>query len=162
MPEKHVVLTKVEKADYQGKEYRKITTQDGQQFNVKEGKNGALRKKWLLLEQCIGKTITLNMGDYQGKEYVQDILLPLPENAPVNNAPATPQVYPNTQFRSFAMSYSKDLVVAGELDIRDIARCADYILGWLEGKVTTHGLDDVGWMLPKGEVTPKVEKKTKE
>jgi hypothetical protein len=35
---------------------------------------------------------------------------------------------------SFALSYSKDLVVAGKVDLKDILKTADKFYEWLEGK----------------------------
>lgn len=35
---------------------------------------------------------------------------------------------------SFALSYSKDLVVAGKVDIKEILTCADKLYNWLESK----------------------------
>lgn len=37
---------------------------------------------------------------------------------------------------SFALSYAKDLVVGGKVDIKDIIRTADQFYTWLEGKKT--------------------------
>ncbi len=87
-----MILTKVDKADYQGKEYRVITLSDGSTFNVKSGQNGILRAKWGLLEQGIGQEITLTMGEYKGKPFVADFVIgaatTIAPQAPV--VPATP------------------------------------------------------------------------
>lgn len=91
MSSKNVKLISVEKREYQGNEYRHIVTDDGE-YNVKNGKQDCLKKKWALLDQAVGKPITLNLGEYEGKPYVQDIILPLPAGAPVNNPPPQQQI----------------------------------------------------------------------
>jgi hypothetical protein len=49
--------------------------------------------------------------------------------------------------RSMCLSYAKDLVVAGKVEVKNIGKCADYLLGWLDGTVKTNGLVDTSWMI---------------
>ena len=84
---KEVILTNVEKAEFDGKEYRKITTVDGQTYNIKDGREGCLRRKWLLLEECIGKPIKLTLDLYKGKQYVAGLELPIGKSAMKNSPP---------------------------------------------------------------------------
>jgi len=46
---------------------------DGLYYNVKQGREGALKAKWELLQK--GNKIKLTLGEYKGKPFVQDVEL---------------------------------------------------------------------------------------
>ena len=65
-----IVIDKIEDADYQGKPYKRIRGMDGLAYNIKSGQNDKLKNKWPLLQE--GSAIILSVGQYQGKDFVQD------------------------------------------------------------------------------------------
>jgi hypothetical protein len=137
METKQVTLNKVEHAEYNGKEYRKIVTDQGT-FNIKDGKGGSLRNQWGLLDQCIGKVITLNMGDFEGKPFVASMILPIPgarePQQPIQDMQGKINHTEDNRVRSMAVSYSKDLVVAGQIQLADLYNQAHDIEEYLNNK----------------------------
>ena len=65
-----VIIDRVEDDDYQGKAFKKVTDKTGKTFNVKYGREGALKAKWPLLVP--GTAIEITWGEYNGKPFVQD------------------------------------------------------------------------------------------
>ncbi len=65
-----VIIDRVEDDDYQGKSFKKVTDKTGKTFNVKYGREGALKAKWPLLVP--GTAIEIEWGDYNGKPFVKD------------------------------------------------------------------------------------------
>jgi len=73
MPEKIITIEDVEDKAYEGKPYKRVMDTDGLYYNVKQGKEGALKAKWKLLQK--GNKIKLTLGEYKGKPFVQDVEL---------------------------------------------------------------------------------------
>ena len=71
MPEKIITIEDVEDKAYEGKPYKRVMDTDGLYYNVKQGKEGALKAKWELLQK--GNKIKLTLGEYKGKPFVQDV-----------------------------------------------------------------------------------------
>ena len=65
-----VIIDRVEDGDYQGKSFKKVTDKTGKTFNVKYGREGALKAKWPLL--IPGNAIEIEWGEYNGKPFVKD------------------------------------------------------------------------------------------
>ena len=112
------IIKSVEKKDWQGKEYRQVTGEDGTVINVKKGQEGYLMAKWPDLDNGVGLAIDVSIGQYQGKDYVKDFKFVKDELAqkvdvtkpvPVKEirVDKKPDVG-NGKNRSFALAYAKD------------------------------------------------------
>ena len=64
------VIDKIEDDAYQGKDFKKVTLKDGSVLKVKHGREGFLKEKWGELQ--VDRAYEWTMGDYQGKQFVQD------------------------------------------------------------------------------------------
>jgi hypothetical protein len=84
-----VILQEIKDAEYNGAPYKKITTSGGV-FNLKE----KFKDVWPLLPECIGKSINLELGNYQGNPFIKSIKLPIGEatqpEQPIQKAPQKP------------------------------------------------------------------------
>jgi len=63
-------IVSIEDGSYQGKDFKKVTLGDGTSLKVKYGREGMLKAKWGDLQ--VGRAYTFVMGDYNGKQFVQD------------------------------------------------------------------------------------------
>ena len=75
----------IDDAEYDGKKFKKVILASGKVHNVKQGRGGALKEKWPLLE--VGKIFKPKLGTFQGKSYVEDFEV---EDAPAGSAPVRP------------------------------------------------------------------------
>ncbi|KKL08016.1 hypothetical protein LCGC14_2580130, partial [marine sediment metagenome] len=117
MADQIVVIDKVEDDSYDGKDFKKVTDKAGQVWKIKQGRGGALKEKWGLLEE--GKAIKLMMGDFQGKPFVLDF--EVVKDAFVAEAAEkvqTKQV--DTKDKGICLSYAKDLVIAGKVEFKNM------------------------------------------
>lgn len=73
----------------------------------------------------VGKEAEYNIEKKIGKEGKEYFKITLPQSD--KSFGGRPQVDPKTQMISFSMSYCKDLVVAGKVDIKDIGKQFDII-----------------------------------
>lgn len=82
------------------------------------------------------KAIELTWDTYQGNRYVKEAKL-IQQDASTNRIVASSEVEKlkiepqKTQCKSFALSYSKDLAVAGRIEVIEIIPFADKFLEWL-------------------------------
>ena len=79
-------IVQVDDAERDGKEFKTITLASGKTLNIKQGRGGALKEKWPLLE--VGKILKPKMGtfkkDNKAYPYVEDFEV---EDAPAGSAP---------------------------------------------------------------------------
>ena len=76
-----ILIVQVEDDSYDGKDFKKVFSAEGETYNIKSGRGGALREKWPLLE--IGTVIKPEWGEFNGKAYIKDFTV-LRENQEVN------------------------------------------------------------------------------
>ncbi len=67
---KQGIIAKIEDDSYQGKDFKKVTLINGDVLKVKYGREGHLKAKWGELE--VRKAFEFEMGEYNGKPFVQD------------------------------------------------------------------------------------------
>jgi len=63
------VVTSIAKDEYQGKEFLRVTLGTGQELKVKQGREGALKEKWGLLQE--GRAIKFTFSEYTNPEGVK-------------------------------------------------------------------------------------------
>lgn len=133
--EKILVLDKVENlVDDKGNVIgRLVTDKAGNQLKVKKGKGGVAEKKWQQLDEGIDKAFSFKMGTYKDHPFVEDF----EEVKDVFVAEAAKKVGDNqitSKNRAVALSYSKDLVVAGKIDIAQIILYANRFYRYMVGE----------------------------
>ena len=104
-----VIIDRVEDDDYQGKSFKKVTDKTGKTFNVKYGREGALKAKWPLLVP--GTAIEITWGEYNSKPFVKDFKV-VAEAQEVAKLPAQKAASPPLQPGEEAVFKSKDQQIA--------------------------------------------------
>ena len=132
-----IVINKVEDDSYEGKEFKKVTDKAGKVWKIKQGREGALKDKWGLLEPGVALRVTL--GTFKDKEFVKDI--ELVKDVFVAQAAEKAQTMTGVQTditrnATMLLSYAKDLCVAGKIEVGEILPEADCFLNWLEAKLS--------------------------
>lgn len=67
-----IVIDRIEDDNYQGKEFKVVIDKDGNRIKIKYGREGALKAKWPLLDENVGKAIQLSVGYYNNVPFVKD------------------------------------------------------------------------------------------
>jgi len=130
MADQIVVIDKVEDDSYDGKDFKKVTDKAGQVWKIKQGRGGALKEKWGLLEE--GKAIKLMMGDFQGKPFGLDF--GVGKDGFVAEAAEKVQAKQvDTKDKGICLSYAKDLVIAGKVEFKNILPCAETFYRYTSG-----------------------------
>ena len=130
----YIVIDKVEDATTQdSKPYKLVTAKDGEQYKFKIGRGECIRNKWHLLEE--GKALKLKWEQFKGYDFIADF--ELVENVFEQEAVAkTQERGVDTRNKSMALSYAKDLIVAGKIDISEIAEYAEMFYLYMVGDLT--------------------------
>jgi len=151
MAEQKIIIVSVEKAEFNGKEYRKITDADGKTWNLKE-KFSAL---WGDLRP--GTVLDAEIGIYMTKPYIKECSVetfgaseprvassvpPVASKPPVANPTAKQDnresfkadpAKLDTTMRDTALMQAVGLVVAGKIHVLEIPFYADQFYSWLKG-----------------------------
>jgi len=156
--EKFMVIDRVENYIYGDKVVgRTIYDKGGNKQNIKKGQGGALEKRWDELDAGAGKAIKLEMSEYQGHPFVANF--EWVESKFVEQAQRQVEDKSlDTKNRSVCLSYAKDLVIAGKVNLGQIFEWSDklhnYILGGedVSNKVSTEKAGrDTGEGLGQGD-----------
>lgn len=131
--DKFMVIDRVENYIYGDKVVgRTIYDKGGNKQNIKKGQGGALEKRWDELDAGAGRAIKLEMSEYQGHPFVANF--EWVESKFVEQAQRQVEDKSlDTKNRSVCLSYAKDLVIAGKVNLGQIFEWSDklhnYILG---------------------------------
>lgn len=102
----------------------------GDSVKVKVGKGGSLKKKWD--ELVVSKAYSFEMGEFKGYPFVADFKSV--ESKFVEQAQKQVETKTlDTRDKSMAISYSKDLVCAGKVDITELITQAKEIYEYITG-----------------------------
>lgn len=82
----------------------------------------------------VDKEVDYIIEEKQGKSVYYKITIPQSENKPSFGG-AKPQIDPKVQMISFAMSYTKDLLVAGKIELKDLSKHFDEIYNTMTSKI---------------------------
>ncbi len=139
------VVTSVEDDGYGQQTWKMVTLGTGEILKVKSGRDGVLKAKWGLLQE--GVAIKFTMQDYMKEgvayPYVQDIEtvegeLPASVRAETVPVPETPVKGISAEMkkdRAVALSYSKDVWIAGKIEKNEVIETANWFLRYVHGEV---------------------------
>lgn len=147
--DKIIVVTNVEDAIYDDKEYKKITDKFGNSYNVKQGQNGALKAKWGLLK--VDARIKLTMGTFKDKPFVKDIAIAPPREETDSGSSYTSDPKKNASIETqVAAKITADLWALGTLkeDSNEVKKCRRWLCSRFDNSASPPVVDSSGTVLP--------------
>ncbi len=162
MAEQKITIVSVEEAEYNGKEYRKITDADGKTWNLRE----KFKDLWGDLRP--GTVLNAEIGIYMTKPFIKECSVESwgMETAPTQQQAGTkPSPQPSmpveshpsenreafradpakldTTMRDTALMQATSLAVAGKINVLEIPFYADQFYSWLKGGTCTLSMKEV-------------------
>ena len=150
-----MIIDSIEDIVEEGEVVGKLCTDKaGSKIKVKVGRGGHLKNKWDSL--FIGRAYSFKMGEFKGYPFTEDF----EEVKDAFVKEAQKQVEDkavNTRDRSMSASYSKDLVVAGKINLGQMFEWADKFCQYINGGQ----IDEIKKDIPSKETAPALQPKAK-
>lgn len=128
MKQKVTKITKMDKVDSYGNTSFVIEFQDGQKgFYTSKDPNQT--------KYVVGQETEFNLEEREGKNGKKYNKISLPQTQKPFSGGGRPAPEPRVQMISFAAAYTKDLIVAGKIQISDFGATFEMIYGEMTNKI---------------------------